>query len=123
MTVIMLAGPPPAPVCAIIARITGDASANAVLRAAAEPASAYGVELVVDAGLRQCRGGPARAAPPWCGCAAEPAVVAGDGSDGAHVVVRPGADQVEETPAQGVPRLRSPAGIGSDGEATQVTRA
>ncbi|MGW4942077.1 cation:proton antiporter [Actinoplanes sp. NPDC004185] len=139
VTVITLAGPPLAPVCAIIARITGDASANAVLRTAAELASAYGVELVVDAGprvsrsvaaaLRELRrhGVAVRAEPADSDSGAALVVAAaggpGDGPDGAHVVVRTGADQVEETPAQWVPRLRSPAGIGSDGEATQVTRA
>ncbi len=56
VTLITVVAPPPTQVCAIIARITGDTHATAALRAAAQLASAYGVELVVVAGPRLPRG-------------------------------------------------------------------
>jgi hypothetical protein len=122
-TVITLSGPPPTPVSAIIARLTGDAPADAVLRTAAQLAVAYGVELVVDAGARLPRGVASvirelrdhglvvREESVEIGSGAT-LVVAGDTS--ADVVVRTGADGIGETPAQWVPRLHQ--------EATQVTR-
>jgi hypothetical protein len=133
VTVIAVTGPQPAPVCAIIARFTGDAHANAVLRTAAQLASAYGVELFVDAGRRTSRsvaatvreldrhGVVVRTATTGSGPEAA-LVVAADRADGVHVVVRAGTDEAEETPAQWVPRLRTPADVPSEQEATQVTR-
>ena len=132
VTMITLTGPPPAPVCAIIARFTGDAHANAVLRTAAQLASAYGVELVVDAGqrpsrsvagtIRELRRNGMLAAPATPDLPA--ALVVADSSDGgaAHVVVRTGTDEPGEAPAQWVPRLATRADIRSEEEATQVTR-
>jgi hypothetical protein len=134
VTVVVLVGPPPEPVCAIIARFTGDAQAQVVLRVAAQLATAHGVELVVDAGPRAARVvAPIVRELQRHGVVVRPSledggngaalVVAADRAEGVHVVVRGGTDEVPETPAQWVPRLRSPADVPSEQEATQVTKA
>ena len=122
--VVTLSGPPPGPVRAIIARLTDDTRADAVLPAAAQLAVAYRVELVVDAGPRVPRGvasvlrelrdhGLAVREESMDGESGTALVVAADNRSGADVVVRAGAG---ETPAQWVSRLFD------DQEATQVTR-
>jgi K+:H+ antiporter len=123
-TVITLTGPHPTPVRAIIARLTGDADADAVLRTSAQLASGYGAELVVDAGPRVPRGvastirelrrhGLAVREESVDSDSGTTLVVAAGTSAGADVVIRTGADEIGETPAQWVPRLHQ--------EATQVS--
>jgi Kef-type K+ transport system membrane component KefB len=142
VTLITMVGPPPTPVCAIIARITGDTHATAALRVAAQLASAHGVELVVDAGPRLPRGVAAairqldrhgiavRVGSGYGGSGAGAALVVvaehggpTDGSDGTQVAVRTGSDQVEVDPAQWAARLSATADVTSEEEATQVKRA
>ncbi|MCA2216427.1 cation:proton antiporter domain-containing protein [Jidongwangia harbinensis] len=132
VTAITLTGPPPAAPRAVIARFTGGAHADAVLRTAAQLASAYRVGLVVEAGPGMPRGVAATVrelrrsglavrdtvAHDGSGAAL---VVAADGSAGAHVEVRAGTDGAGETPAQWIPRLRNPAAGPAEREATQVT--
>ncbi|MFI7541929.1 cation:proton antiporter [Actinoplanes sp. NPDC049599] len=146
VTVVTLTGPPPAAVREIIARFTGDTHADAVLRTAAQLASAYGVELVVDAGGRVSRsvagtvrelrrqgltvnlvastagGGPQvsvgdRGGPGPVGSGSA-LVVAAEAAQGAHIVVRTGSDGA---PAQWMTGLRGPVDDRSEEEATQVT--
>ena len=69
VTLITVVAPPPTQVCAIIARITGDTHATAALRAAAQLAVAYGVELVVDAGAAGCLAGSPRPCGSWVAAA------------------------------------------------------
>jgi K+:H+ antiporter len=125
--VITILGPPPTPVRAIIARLTDDARADAVLPTAAQLAVAYRVDLVVDAGPRVPRGvasvirelrdhGLVVREESVDDESGTTLVVAADSGSGADVVVRTGAG---ETPAQWVPRLFAMA---DDQEATQVTR-
>jgi nucleotide-binding universal stress UspA family protein len=115
-TVITLMRPPPAPVRAIIARLTDDAPA--VLRTAARLASSYGVELIVESGPRLPRGvastirelrdhGLVVREEPVDSGSGDTLVVAAETSAGADVVIRGGADELW---------------IPSDREATQVTR-
>jgi hypothetical protein len=143
-TLITVVGPRPSAVCAIIARIIGDTHADAVLRTAAQLASARGAELVVDAGPRVPRGVSAailelvrrgfavRVGSAGDGSVPGAALVVaadrdgspGDGSDGTHVFVRSGPEHtgtahwVALLGAAGEPRAARPAStdIGSEEE-------
>jgi hypothetical protein len=97
----------------------------------------HGVAVRVSAGDRGGLGGPAASAAPAASAgdrdgfqasaggrgSRNALVVAAGVGDGVHVVVRTGTDEVEETPAQWVSLLRTPAEDRSEEEATQVTRS
>jgi hypothetical protein len=128
--VITLTGPPSTPVRAIIARLTGDALADAVLATAAQLAMAYQAELVIDAGPRVPRSvasiirelrdhGLVVREETLDSDFGATLVVAADALAGADVVIRADADQIGETPARWMPLFLTMA---DDQETTQVTR-
>ncbi|BCJ58793.1 cation:proton antiporter [Micromonospora endophytica] len=129
-TVITLAATPPAPTGVVIARLTGDTRAEAVLRTAAELAAAHQVTLIVDAEppvtrrlaatVRELRrhGLTVREGSDDVE-AAGALVVAADSTAGANVVVRASIGEAGKAPEPWASRL----GTSDDKEATQVNSA